>query len=500
MRILTGTIVSLAVAALIVAPLDARAQEVALSTAMDIRLVVVSSKTSLDTHARSAVQRQLERRLASEVTLVPNAEYTRQAKAMGYNSKNLATRRAASKVGAAVDVTYVLLLTGKSMKRRSRRQRASKVEAALVSIDTGEVISLGQFKLKRGALDRRASASLLERVRDHIESAAASVAEVGSADELFEPSESDESWASDESAETELAGIHGDGGDDGDDPFSTLPTSSLRDPWAADHKTAMSGEDASVSRKVSLADRRRRRQGSGLRLAIGPMVFNRAGGVTGKGIDESQYRINGYVPGLAASLEIFPMALLGSNGALAGFGLQASAYAVRVASAPPSSDTKPVISTVMSFEGGATYRWRLFRSGWAPHLALRVGYSRFAFPLDSPIFPGVTYQGPQGGLEVIMPLGSYLSAQVGGTYIWPVSLDGQVTQLGSLRGSSTRAYSAQGGLTFRVGLFELTAIGRLQQFNLVFSGSPSFAAFAGATDAGISDRVMSGQVLVGLVL
>ncbi|MBI3178301.1 MAG: hypothetical protein HYZ27_01490 [Deltaproteobacteria bacterium] len=153
-------------------------------------------------------------------------------------------------------------------------------------------------------------------------------------------------------------------------------------------------------------------------------------------------------------------------------------------------------STVLSANGGLSFRIVFWDSPTAPDFELRAGYGMFVFPLENAAFPGTRYAGAYGGGQFTIPFIEQVALIVGGHYQFAVTTSGKLRLLGDL--DKAAAFRGEGGVRLTFAPFEFLVLGRFEQYTAAFKGvtDPKLSTTL-YTDVELTDQLFGGQVLAG---
>lgn len=200
------------------------------------------------------------------------------------------------------------------------------------------------------------------------------------------------------------------------------------------------------------------------------------------------------LPSGMLSARFYPLALGGRGLWYEGFGVDLQASFTQVETVNQVSQ-QTATSQIFAARGGLSYRLVFWDAATAPDFELRAGYSYFSFPLEEVQFPGVSYGGAYVGGDFAIPLTTPMVVlDLGGQYVVSPAVTGSASDvLGTL--DSSLGFRARLGVRVRLGMWEIAAGGRFQQYSTNYSGTSTLAY----EDAAFVDRTFGGYLTGGIV-
>ncbi len=208
------------------------------------------------------------------------------------------------------------------------------------------------------------------------------------------------------------------------------------------------------------------------------------------------------VAGVLAIAHVYPMALSGKRGILAGFGLYLRIDRTFALTSQLQGSSQTFSSSIQYAAAGIEWRFDLGSSSTPPSLSLRLGLGQRAFTLEDPSglvkIPSAEYGFAELGAGGRLPLGSTLALVASFSYLSPFATGplGSAGENGIGADGTASGLAAEGGIELRV-LRWLSLQGglRWEQY------SHTFTAVAGRTPtaSAASDGYLGGHLLGAVV-
>jgi hypothetical protein len=486
----------------------------------EVKIAVVAGKGKGGPNLKRSAKRFLEKPLRSQATVIPFAAYRKAARKARVRGKAITSTASAAKVGAAAGLSHVLVVQGIAVRQQEGTQKKKKffADVTLVQVDGDETLHSRQYPLRGRKLTVAIGDEILADVTAALkppepEPEAEPVAESPPPPPDAPPilpgtQQNQEEMPSAEGAVVELAAAPADPTLAGTEqpPADVPPEDQAPTDEALPPEPSLPTEVATEELPPTEPSRTGRWRPA-LRFTVGPVSFQRVGRIHAGDEDAPYYaadegKISTFFPGGGLQLELFPLAFFGDGRWFEGFGLHAEGlYNPKVRTAlrerteldPGQRFTGPV----HMLHAGLSFRHVFWDSTGAPDFQLRVGWVNYRFTLQGGAFTGVIINGPYVGGIFTVPLLPILSANLGGHYAIAPAGGGGVKRLGEQTGGW--GFRTDVGLRLTLAPFEVSALGRIERYKLSFKGTTNLNATQQYDNVGLTDRIISGWVTLGVV-
>lgn len=488
------------------------------------KVVVAAAKGRGAPNLKSAIRKQVEKRLKSHATLVPFKAYKKAGRKAKIKGKKLTSVSGATTAGQAAGATHVLIVESQMRKEKvGNKKRKKKVFYALVQlvdVGTGEVSLTQEFALQGRKLSAEIGGEMVQAVADKLRPAEPpapeEVPEEGTGElEGGEPPASPPAppMLSEGTAPGELAPeaalFPGEPGGDALPVASEMempPAAQPEGELVASAESAPSTDptwdsgEPSVFAGLESADSVSPKKRPALNVRLGGFGFLRRSDVKDKSATDPLSYGGDPLPAGLLQFEFFPLALDGDGAIYEGIGLYGDGWYTQVKTLINETTQETVTSQVMGANGGLTFRFVFWDSVTAPDIRVNLGTSYFRFPLSGSAFPGVQHLSATFGLQVDAPLGlEMVVLTVGGHGALPLQTAGGTNSLGDKR-TGGFGFRADGGVKLVLAPVEVMLGGRYESMSLRFSGSTALKGVTQYTEASLLDSTFGGYLTVGVVL
>ncbi len=468
-------------------------------SAQDVSVIVVSTKGKGGPNLTPQVKKLVEKPLKASVKLVPFTSYKKAAKRAGIKPKDMFRTDSAATIGKEAGVSHILVVEGQmeQTKEGKKKKKSFYADVSLIEAGSGDVVFTSRYALKGKKLSPQIASTLVSEVSQSIAKPAVAEAPPPPAEEVpaapeapAGPEAPPEAPAAPTDATLAAAPTETPPEVPPETPAETPPTDTV----AA--LTPPASEDTSLSTTGDLEPAKAKRWRPALHFALGGMALQRKAEMTAA--DGSPPGYEGPVPGGSVRMSFFPLAIGGDGSFIEGLGLHADSQLFLVKTEVDPETKETFESTVLSANGGLSFRVVFWDSPTAPDFELRGGYGMFVFPLSNAAFPGTRYAGAYGGGQFTIPFMEQLALIVGGHYQFALTTTGKLRLLGDL--DQATAFRGEGGVRLTFAPFEILLLGRFEQYTAAFTGvtDPKLSTTV-YTDVELTDQLYGGQALVGFV-
>lgn len=484
-------------------------------------VAIVPAKAKGGPNLGPQLKPMVERPLKSQASIIPFKAFQKAARKAKVKPKDVATVSGATTIGAALELTHVVIVEGLTERigEGKKKKAVHSAKVTVLAVDSGESLFTQSYVLKGKRLTKDVGQQIVADITPilappaepempaPVEEVAPPPPEAPVADaqppqdpSLEQPTGTPEPALENAGADPTLASA--DGAVPADD---SVPADGAGLESGVPGDAAMT-EAAPVPPEPEAAPSepagKRASWRPGLVARLGALGFVRNGTIE----DDSATPALSYsppdggatpMPAGVVQLEVYPLAFGGTGKWYEGIGIDAEGSFTQVVTevgATSTSSATEVTSTVFGGRGGLSLRFVLWDSETAADVKVRAGYGMFQFPLSEGSFPGVRFAGAYAGATVTVPLMRQLAIVVGLTYTPSLSVLDRAEDIGESLESGS-GFTGETGLKLTFGALEVGLIGRMEQYSMAFTG-PSSLDNVSYTDATFEDTY-AGALLTG---
>ncbi len=479
-------------------------------------VIPVKSKPNLASSARP-----LEAALEDHADIEKLKVYQKAAKKLNIKSKDIGTAEAATKVGAQLGLSHVVLLAGKT-ERVANGKKKKKVTSAvvtLVRVDTGEEAWSGTYALKGKKVTKDVAQQIASEIAEKLAPPAAvpepesdappaateavapppaptePSAEAAAAEPTLEPAEAKPEGGAETAEAAPLATEEPAAASADAATAEATQTPGTTVAQAPPEKTEPESAVEGVARRAHSSNKAR----PALEVRLGGYGFLRRGAVKEKSSsDKLTYGGSQLLGAGLLQVAFYPLAFDGKGAWFEGLGLVLEGLFTQAATEVRQNPSVVVKSNVLDAKGALAMRLVLWDSPTATELQLRAGYSFFQFPLSESAFPGVAYSGPLVGVTAVVPFVKAFGLLVSGDVVPALSVSGAASQLGQVK--SGLRFDGDFGFRLSFAPVQVDLVGRFSEADVQFSGASQLSTSSPFTDASLSDRIFGLYLTAGMTL
>ena len=465
-------------------------------------MVIITTRAKGGPNLKAQVRKQIEKPLKKESKVVPYPAYKKAAKRAGIKGKAVDAQESVVEAGTEAGITHVLFIEGQMEKQQvGKKKKVNFALVTLIEVSSGDVVFTNRYELKGANINAVVAGTILDDLQKALTMLAEppTPAEEPVAEEsppeppappppVDAPSavENADAVAIAASADAELT------------PITEEPAPApapVEEPPVLANLTPSVMETSSISVSEPTMTRKRKRWRPALHVGIGGIALSRNAEITAKDATPPAYE--GPLPGGFLRLSFFPMAIGGVGDVIEGLGIHGEAQYMRVETIVDEDTQEAVSSDIIGANGGLSFRIVFWDSRTAPDFVLNLGYGVFIFPLKQGAFPGTRYAGPYAGGTFTIPFIEELALLVGGHVTPLVTASGKLKRLGEQDGGL--GFRAEGGLRLFIDPFEITAMGRFEQWSTAYTGSTTLEGVREPyQDVSFADTMFGGFVTAGV--